>query len=214
VDQVGQPRSPSPGWWAVFATGNRAGPGTPPVGAEAARRPPVIALFPARLALRASDCNRCAQPWGSGQGCKLDRERWQAAGLTEARRQGPRQLGSVSHPSCRRCRFDTFHVNAGAIADVLPDEGLVSAARIIIDWPLHGLVISRHARWVRMRTLSHRAALSRRGAQKQVSKVSTPNSYAPYHDHRPARPEQHSSGANQSCRTCIAGLSRVLVDQQ
>jgi len=122
MDHVGGPGPPRRGWWVVLAIRNRAGQNTPPVGAEAAREPPVIALFRAPLALRASDCNGRAQQWVLGQGCKLDRERWQAAGFTEARRQGRRQLVVSPAPSLderqlacriRRARLRSLYEHAG-----------------------------------------------------------------------------------------------------
>ena len=51
-----------------LAIGNGAGCGTPPVGSNAAVDIPVIALFPAFLAFRASNCNGWARSWGSGAG--------------------------------------------------------------------------------------------------------------------------------------------------
>ena len=58
-----------------LAIGNGAGCGTPPVGSNAAVDIPVIVLFLAFLALRASNCNGWARSWGSGQGCERGRGR-------------------------------------------------------------------------------------------------------------------------------------------
>ncbi len=55
---------------ADLAIGNGAGCGTPPVGSNAAVDIPLIALFPAFLALRASNGNGWSCSWGSGQGCE------------------------------------------------------------------------------------------------------------------------------------------------
>src|ERR1035437_1433893 len=52
--------------YSVLAIGNGAGCGTPPVGPTAAVSIPVIAFLLAFLALRASNCNGWARPWGSG----------------------------------------------------------------------------------------------------------------------------------------------------
>jgi ECF sigma factor len=81
---------PQPGPRLVLGIGNRAGQTTPPVGAEAAREPPLIARFPALRASRASDFNRCPQEWirervkdanRAGKGVKPSGEIW-AAGNT------------------------------------------------------------------------------------------------------------------------------------
>jgi hypothetical protein len=53
-----------------LAIGNGAGCGTPPVGSNAAVDIPLIALFPAFLALRASNGNGWSRSWGSGRDAK------------------------------------------------------------------------------------------------------------------------------------------------
>ena len=57
-----------------MAIGNEASRATPPVGSGAAVETPVIALFLACGALRASKCNRWPRAWVSGQGCEWHRE--------------------------------------------------------------------------------------------------------------------------------------------
>ena len=61
----------------VLAIGNGAGCSTPPVGSNAPVDIPVIALFLAFLALRASNRNGWARSWGfpRGQGCERGRGR-------------------------------------------------------------------------------------------------------------------------------------------
>jgi hypothetical protein len=53
-----------------LAIGNGAGCGTPPVGSNAGVDIPVIALFQAFLALRASNCNGWARSWVRGRDAK------------------------------------------------------------------------------------------------------------------------------------------------